>query len=226
MNTSTPDDSGRGAVLVAEPVAEGVTLLTLNRPDRRNALNAELRRALVDTLGELNDDDGCRAVVLTGAGGTFCAGFDLVELQGAESHEELFAEADAYHRAVHTFPKPLVAAVAGPAVAGGFDLALMCDVRLAQSDATFGQPQVKFGVPAAYELVRSVVAEPVARELCLTGKVFDAVEALRIGAVNAVVEAPVLEHAVSLATTIAGVPAAAQMKQTFVARQPDLFTGG
>ncbi len=221
---TTAEETDESTLLV-ESAAEGVTLLTLNRPHKRNALNAELRTALVDTLTGLAHDDECRAVVITGAGGTFCAGFDLDELAGAASQEELFAEADNYHRVVHTFPRPLVAAVAGPAVAGGFDLALMCDIRIAQPDARFGQPQVRFGVPAAFDLVRSVVAEPQARELCLTGQVIDAAEALRIGAVNAVVDEPCLDHALTMAAAIAAVPAATTMKQTFVARQPRLFGG-
>jgi len=209
-------------VLTSETAGDGVTLLTLDRPEKRNALNRELRLALADTLGTLADDDRCKVVVLTGAGGTFCAGFDLRELQQTDAPDELFADADAYHAAVHTFPKPLIAAIAGPAVAGGLDLALMCDVRIGQHDATFGQPQVKFGVPASYELLRSVVAEPVARELCLTGKVIDAPRAEQIGLVHDVVDSAI-DESMALATAIAAVPAAQSMKRQFVGAQPHIF---
>ncbi|MFQ5557365.1 MAG: enoyl-CoA hydratase/isomerase family protein [Acidimicrobiales bacterium] len=213
------------AVLTIESGGKGVTGLTLNRPERRNALDAALRGALTDTFAELADDDECRAVVLTGAGGCFCAGFDLDELRAAVSVDELFAEADRYHRAVHAFAKPIVVAIAGPAVAGGLDLALMGDIRIAAPDATFGQPQVKAGVPAAYDLLRSVVAEPVARELCLTGRVVDADEARRVGLVHRVVDPPCLDHALALAASVAAAPAATAMKQQFVASQPNLFDG-
>lgn len=211
------------AVLTNTPRGEGVTLLTLNRPDKRNALNTELRRALSETLAALADDELCQAVVLTGAGGTFCAGFDLHELRQAASPDAIFAEAELYHHAVHTFPKPIVAAIAGPAVAGGLDLALMCDIRLAKPDATFGQPQVKAGIPASYELLRSIVAEPIGRELCLTGRVIDAIEAERIGLVHRLFSGDILEEATALATSIAAVPAAGAMKRQFIATQPRLF---
>ena len=210
-------------VLKTEPAGDGVVLITLDRPHKRNALSAELRQELVTALASLADDDGCRVVVLTGAGGTFCAGFDLDELHGAADVASLFADADAYHGAVHNFPKPIIAAISGPAVAGGLDLALMCDIRIADGDARFGQPQVKFGVPAAYDLVRSVVAEPAARELCLTGRVIDAAEAERIGLVNQVVEDGSLLVALELAESIAAVPITQAIKQQILAAQPRLF---
>jgi len=212
------------APLRVEDRGDGVVLLTLDRPDRRNALSSELRGLLADTLGRLAADDDCRAVVLTGAGSTFCAGFDLGEIAEAESLEELFAEAEAYHHAVHTFPKPLVAAVGGPAVAGGMDLALMCDLRLAHAGATFGQPQVRAGIPAAYDLVRTVVPEPVARDLCLTGRVIDAAEALRVGLANRVVDGDdLLEQALELGALIAASPDAEAAKRRFIDAQPGLF---
>ena len=212
------------APLRVEDRGDGVVLLTLDRPDRRNALSGELRGLLADTLGRLAADDDCRAVVLTGAGSTFCAGFDLGEIAEAESLEELFAEAEAYHHAVHTFPKPLVAAVGGPAVAGGMDLALMCDLRLAHAGATFGQPQVRAGIPAAYDLVRTVVPEPVARDLCLTGRVIDAAEALRVGLANRVVDGDdLLEQALELGALIAASPDAEAAKRRFIDAQPGLF---
>lgn len=134
----------------------GVVVLTLSRPAARNALNAALRQALVDTVAELAADDTVAAVVLHGSGGTFCAGFDLKELAEASDPGAVFAHATTYHHAVYTFAKPLVAAVEGAAVAGGMDLALMCDLRVAAEDARFGQPQVRMGIPAAHDLLATV----------------------------------------------------------------------
>ena len=210
--------------LRTEVKGDGVVLLTLDRPDRRNALNAELRGLLADTLARLATDESCRAVVLAGNGPTFCAGFDLDEIRAAVSLETLFAEADAYHHAVHSFPKPIIAAIHGPAVAGGMDLALMCDLRIAGVEATFGQPQVKAGIPAAFDLVASVVAEPVARDICLTGRLFGATEALSMGMVNHLAEGDdLIEAALALATEIASSPASAAAKAQFLASQPQLF---
>ncbi|MDP7599222.1 MAG: enoyl-CoA hydratase/isomerase family protein [Acidimicrobiales bacterium] len=210
--------------LRTEVKGDGVVLLTLDRPDRRNALNAELRGLLADTLARLATDESCRVVVLAGNGPTFCAGFDLDEIRAAASLETLFAEADAYHHAVHSFPKPIIAAIHGPAVAGGMDLALMCDLRIAGVGATFGQPQVKAGIPAAFDLVASVVAEPIARDICLTGRLFGATEALSMGMVNHLAEGDdLIEAALALATEIASSPASAAAKAQFLASQPQLF---
>jgi enoyl-CoA hydratase len=212
-------------LLVVEHRGEGVVVVTLDRPEKRNALNAELRQALIDSLQELALDDGVRAVVLTGAGSTFCAGFDLEELMSAEQPAEIFTHANKYHEAVHTFAKPLIAAVEGAAVAGGMDLALMCDLRVVSTDAQFGQPQVRAGVPVAFELLATVIAEPAARELCLTGRVITSAEALSLGLIHRSTEpGAALDEAVAWAHEIADVAGAIGMKQTFVSAQPTLFT--
>ncbi len=212
-------------VLDVERRGDGVVVMALNRPDRRNALNEALRRAIIDMLHVLTTDDDARVVVICGAGTTFCAGFDLDELMAADDSAQVFAHATAYHHAVHTFTKPLIAAIEGSAVAGGMDLALLCDIRIAAADSRLGQPQVKMGVPAAFELLTTIVSEPVARELCLTGRVVDAAEALDIGLVHRVVEpGEALATAVALAAEIASVTGAPAMKRSFVAAQPTLFT--
>jgi enoyl-CoA hydratase len=214
-------------ILLTEHRADGVVVVTLNRPDKRNALNSELRQALIDTLHGLSSDDDVKALVLSGSGTTFCAGFDLDELMAADDPADLFTHATAYHSCVHTFDKPLLAAIEGAAVAGGMDLALMCDIRVAGSDAKFGQPQVKMGVPAAFDLLKTIVAEPVARELCMTGRVFGAEEALDMGLIQRSVEpGNALDVAVALAGEIAGVAGAIAMKRAFVSAQPELFADG
>ncbi|MDG2112420.1 MAG: enoyl-CoA hydratase/isomerase family protein, partial [Actinomycetota bacterium] len=158
--------------------SDGVRRLVLDRPERRNALSQGLRGAIVDALEVAGSDDEVRVVLIAAAGEHFCAGFDLKELAEAPDPAVLFADSGRYHHAVHTFPKPVVAAVNGSALAGGLDLALMCDVRVAAVGATFGQPQVRRGIPAAYELVAGVVGDAHARDLCLTGRIIDAHEAL------------------------------------------------
>ncbi len=206
-------------------VADGVALLTVNRPEKRNALSRALRGELVQRLDELAKSDEVRAVVLTGAGPVFCAGFDRSEFAEG-GMEEVFADATEYHRRVITFAKPLIAAVNGPALGGGCDLAAMCDFRLAAATALFGQPQVKFGAAAAYDLMRVVLGTGTAREMCLTGRTYDAEEALRIGLVNrVVVPEELVDAARTLAEEIASLPdgVAEAAKRGFVAGQPRLF---
>jgi len=206
-------------------VAAGAAVLTLNRPEKRNALSRALRDEIVERLDDLSKNGDARAVVLTGAGPVFCAGFDRSEFAGG-GMAEVFADATEYHRRVFTFPKPLIAAVNGPALGGGCDLAAMCDFRLAASSAVFGQPQVRFGAAAAYELMRAVVGAGAAREMCLTGRTLEAEEALRIGLVNRVLGADdLLEAADSLARDLATMPedVPESAKRGFVAHQPRLF---
>jgi enoyl-CoA hydratase/carnithine racemase len=205
--------------------ADAVGILTLNRPEKRNALSRALRAEIVACLDEAAASDAVRVVILTGAGPAFCAGFDRSEFTGA-GMEVVFLEANAYHRRVHRFEKPLIAAVNGPALGGGCDLAAMCDFRLAATTASFGQPQVRFGAPALYDLMRTVIGTGAAREMCLTGRSYEASEALSIGLVNRVVEPPALpEAARSIAREIASLPEglAAAIKNGFVASQPSLF---
>jgi enoyl-CoA hydratase len=204
---------------------EGIAYLRLDRPEKRNALSKELRDAIVAGLDGLERDDAVGVVVLTGAGPAFCAGFDRDELASGDPMA-VFAAANLYHRRVYRFGKPIVAAVNGAAVGGGCDLAAMCDVRLAAETATFGQPQVRLGIPAAYELMRSVIGAGAAREMCLTGRLYSAREALAIGLVQRVVPLTKLgEAAAELAREIASLPrgAAAAIKRGFVASQPRLF---
>ncbi len=205
--------------------ADGIGVLTLNRPEKRNALSRALRAEIVERLDELARSDDVRAVVLTAGGPAFCAGFDRSEFSES-GMEEVFAEAMEYHRRVYTFAKPVIAAVNGPALGGGCDLAAMCDVRFASTSAVFGQPQVRFGAAAAYDLMQTLVGTGAAREMCLTGRSYDAQEALRIGLVNRVL-APddLLDAARSLASELASLPEdmPESSKRGFVAHQPRLF---
>jgi enoyl-CoA hydratase len=205
--------------------ADGVATLTLDRAAKRNALSRALRHELVARLADLEKDDGVRAVILTGDGPVFCAGFDRSEFEGG-GMAEVFAEAALYHNRVYNFAKPLVAAVNGPALGGGCDLAAMCDVRLAAGTATFGQPQVRFGAAAAYDLMREVLPTGAAREMCLTGRIYSAAEAHSLGIVNAVHEPEaLLDAAGELAASIAALPHTLPVstKRQFLTHQPGLF---
>lgn len=211
-------------LLITEQPIEGVARLTLNRPKSKNALSQALRLELVAQLTVLAADESVEAVILTGAGDVFCAGFDLKEL-AAEDNSATFADAANYHRVVHRFPKPLIAAVNGPALAGGMDLALMCDVRLGTVNARFGQPQVRMGIPAAYDLVSSVVDESTARYLCLTGKVIDSDAALSRGILSErfTDDGQLQRETLDCAAAIAESKSGSSSKAAFLSRQPDLF---
>lgn len=201
---------------------EGTALITLNRPEKRNALSTALRQEIVSCLEEL-ENRGSGAVVLTGAGSMFCAGFDLSEFT-VDNMDQIFADAAIYHRKVHTFKRPLIAAVNGNAYAGGMDLAVMCDIRIAADSAAFGQPQVKMGIPAAYDLIRTLMPEAAAREICLTGRSVEAQEALVLGLVNRVVKGEdLMRETMLLAREVTASQASGAMKERFLSVQPDLF---
>ena len=178
--------------------ADGVATLTLQRPERKNALSVALRHRISEALDALAVDDGVRAVVLTGEGDVFSAGFDLDEFATAIENptfgDELWTSSDRYHRTVLQFPLPTVAAVNGPAVAGGFDLAVMCDIRIASETATFSHPEVTFG-DVVYAPLHDLVGGAVARDLCLTGRKVDAAEALDLRLVTRVVPSDDLARA-------------------------------
>ena len=196
---------------IATQVADdGVATLTLNRPDRRNALSIKLRDEITKQLDSWATDPAIRAVVLTGAGSTFCAGFDLDEFAQADLAPTIKDSSHRYHLAVWHFPKPLIAAINGPAVAGGMDLSALCDFRIASDTAIFGHPEIKFGAPPLFTPLQWIVGVGVARDLCLTGRRIDANEALRIGLVNAVSEpARLLDDALAMARSIIEAPQAA-----------------
>ena len=177
-------------LLRIEGPIDGIATVTLDRPDKRNALSIALRDEISDALDVLAEDPSVRVLVLTGAGSVFCAGFDLQEFQVDTPgfQDRLWASSDRYHRTVLTFPLPVVAAINGPALAGGFDLAVMADLRVAADTAAFAHPEVTFG-DVVYGPLHDLVGGAVARDLCFTGRRIDAAEALRLGVVTEVVPA-------------------------------------
>lgn len=178
-----------------------VLVLTLNRPDQRNALNGELADALAAALTELDADDGLTAGVLTGNGKNFCAGMDLKEFATKGPPAAL---GPIFEKGCQ---KPLIGAVHGPVFAGGFELALICDLLVAAEDAKFGVPEVARGLLAAGgALIRLPARLPysVAMELALTGDPIDAEQAKAYGLVSRVVpQAEVVDGALALAERIA-----------------------
>lgn len=185
----------------------GVLIATLNRPAARNAVNGDLAAGVAAALDELDGDDDLRAGVITGAGGTFCAGMDLKAFVG-EGREAVFIPGRGFGGIVQGPPeKPLIAAVEGYALAGGFEIALSCDLIVAARDAKFGIPEVKRSlVAAAGGLLRLPKRIPyhVAMEFALTGDHVEAARAYELGVVNRLTEpGAALDAAVELAERIA-----------------------
>jgi enoyl-CoA hydratase len=165
---------------------DGVASLTLNRAEKKNALSIALRDEMSEALDALAGNDAVKTVVITGAGDVFSSGFDLREFQQPEVSDQLWASSDRFHATVLQFPLPLVAAVNGPAIAGGFDLAVMCDLRVAADTARFAHPEIEFG-DVVYGPLHDLVGGAVARELCFTGRVVEAHEAEALRLVSSVV---------------------------------------
>jgi enoyl-CoA hydratase len=173
-------------------------VLTLNRPEKRNALSIALRDAISDALDEIERDPTMKCVVFTGAGPVFSAGFDLSEFTKAASDDafmtQLWASSDRYHDRVLRFPLPTIAAINGPALAGGFDLAVCCDLRIATTTAKFAHPERTFG-DVVYGPLHDLVGGAVARELAIGGRELRAEDALALHLVGGVVGPEELEAA-------------------------------
>jgi E-phenylitaconyl-CoA hydratase len=203
---------------VTEPVLlverwDWVTTLTLNRPERRNAINDELRDALVSALTEADADSGTRVVVLTGAGTAFCSGVDLADgAPGGDGAARGEAPGNPPDRPpvaapFWDFSKPIIAALNGPAVGGGLEIALACDIRICAEEARFGLTELKIGsLPgsAGTQLLPRVVGLGNAARMLFTGDLMDAERARDIGLVSDVVPAAeLLTRAKVLAERIA-----------------------
>jgi enoyl-CoA hydratase len=186
------------SVLLAEDRGR-TRLLTLNRPQRRNALDTELLRALEAGFAAAEVDDGVDVIVLTGADPAFCGGVDLRELEERGRPPEMGAP-------LAGVSKPVIGAVNGPAITGGLELALMCDLLVASERAIFGDTHGRLGLlPGWGQMTRlpAAVGTRRATELLLTSRTLDADEALAIGLVNAVaLHAETLPRALALATAI------------------------
>lgn len=191
-------------------VQGGIGTIFLNRPERRNAISIEMRREISTCLKDWRESETVGAVILTGNGEAFSAGFDLGEFKQPTLYNEIYETSARYHRDIWYFPKPTIAAVNGPALAGGFDLAKLCDIRLCSKTALFGHPEIKFGIPPLLTPLRWIIGEGLARDLCLTGRRIDAAEAHRAGLVSEVTDGnKLLERAREMAAAILEAPMSA-----------------
>ena len=203
-----------GYEFVLYETGDRIATITLNRPDQMNALSPDLERELHEALDEADADGGVRAIVVTGAGRAFSAGYDLGrEREAPETTRDAllrWTETDTKHveHMMHLMEldKPIVAAVNGWALGGGFWYSLACDITIASEQATFGQPEVRMISNTSF-LFPALVGWKEAHRYALTGDHFDAREALRIGAVNEVVpHDQLMERARAMAARLALVP--------------------
>ena len=193
---------------------EGIAIITLNRPDRLNALSFKLKEEVTAVFDEIEQDDQIKVVILTGGEKAFSAGADIKERSTIQVGQSQFffaqrKSADFYTR-IERFEKPVIGAVSGVAVGGGCELALVCDLRIVSETARFGLPEVKLGmIPAAGGTQRlpRIIGKARAKELIFTGDFIDAQEAYRCGLVNKVVPVErLMEEARTLAKKLIGNP--------------------
>jgi enoyl-CoA hydratase len=191
-----------GDILVLEDRRGPAAWLTLNRPDKLNALSYGLVHELREAVRRVADDDEVKVVVVTGAGRAFSAGFDLSEeaasrVEGAEQWRRILADDVALTLELWSLPKPTIAAVRGWCIAGACELAMACDMIVAADDARFGEPEIRYGSGPVTLLMPFLLGQKKTNELLLTGDVIDAAEAERLGLVNRVVHEDELEDAVA-----------------------------
>jgi enoyl-CoA hydratase len=208
---------------------DGVAIITINRPDRLNALNDHVIDELADVADRLATEPGLKGAILTGAGKAFVAGADISDLarRGPFDGKELALRGQAALRRLETCGKPVIAAVNGFALGGGCELAMACHLRIASENAKFGQPEVKLGLTPGYggtQRLPRLVGKGVALQLILTGEIIDAQEAKRIGLVNRVVPADRLlgEAEAMLRTILSMAPLAVRLALEAVERGLDM----
>ncbi len=195
-----------------ELIAEKVALLTLNRPEKKNALSVAMRYEISSCLKDWRDSPDVGVVIINGAGGTFSAGFDLKEFGQTKLFEELYKSSSQYHRDVWYFPKPIIVAAQNHCFGGGFDLATLSDIRICSDNTLFGHPEIKFGAPTLFTPLRWIIGNGMARDLCLTGRTIGSQEAYRLGLVSEIVKDDILlERASQIAKTLLEAPMATLM---------------
>lgn len=193
---------------------DNVAVLTINRPEKYNALNDEVVAEISSAMDELGADDEVRAIVITGAGDkAFISGADVGMLRDLETSRDAVANSrrgQAMTLKVENLAKPVIAAINGFALGGGLELAMACDIRLASDTARLGQPEVGLGLNPGYggtQRLPRLVGKGMAKLLILTGDMIEAHEALRIGLVEKVVpQAELVDEAKALATKLATMP--------------------
>ena len=184
-------------------VRDGVLIITINRPEAKNAMNKAAAEGIAAALDQLDSDDNLRVGIITGAGGTFCSGMDL---KGFLRGESPTVPGRGFGGITEKGPvKPLIAAVEGYALAGGMELMVSCDLIVANSGAKFGIPEAKRGLAAAaggLMKLPDMIPQKIAMELALTGDFIDTTRAYGLGLVNRVTDGPALDAALELAKAI------------------------
>lgn len=214
------------AEIVLEQVGAGVALLRLNRPQQLNALSMSVRELLAEHIRRLSADTATRCIVIAGNEKAFAAGADIGELANRTVLDESFDKSRVAWHAIEACPKPIIAAINGFALGGGFELALHCDIIIAGEGATIGQPEVRLGImPGAGGTQRFLRAAGkfASMRWLLTGDRMPASEALRLGLISEVVaDQEVVPHALALAAKIAGLaPLAVRAIKEVVTIGPD-----
>lgn len=191
-------------------MADGIATITLYRPDKRNALSPELLRELSGCLDEASDNSEVAALIITGGENVFSAGMDvseMVKLSSSEIHSFWTSGYNRTYEKIYNFRVPVIAAVAGYSLAGGFDMAISCDFRIASETAKFGQLEVNVGLTPGIERLWRLVGLSRAKYLGLTGEIIDVKEAYRIGLVDRIVKAnELVKEARAFATKFVGKP--------------------
>lgn len=177
--------------LVVE-VEDNIAILTLNRPEAHNAISMAMRRQLGEALDAINSDEAVRAAILTGVGKSFCVGVDLKERKSMSAKEvsQLREKGPVNQMKIINLTKPVIAAINGYCLAGGMELALACDIRIASEDAAFGLPEITLGIipgGGGTQLLPRLIGDSMARQMILTGERIDAAAAERYGLVSKVV---------------------------------------
>ena len=210
-------------LLIEEPI-DGVAQLRINRPNKRNALNLFIKNAIADSLEAWRENDRVRVVLLSGEGPDFAAGSDLNDLAAWTSGDHAQLRTNRMWEALQEFPKPIVAAVSGRAWGGGCELAMACDLIVADQTASFAQPEVRLGVsPGAGGVQRLVrlVGRAIAMRMVLTGEALTCAEAWRSGLLSDVVETGALSRGLTLANKISAMPESAVQAIKELARVAD-----
>lgn len=202
QDTGTLGSETHTMSVITTNTQDGVTTVTLNRPKQLNALSYDLRQGIAETFTWLKDDDATRVIILTGAGRAFCAGLDLKEL-GQEGFSKPAVDV---HGAVREVGKPIIGAINGFAVTGGFEIALMCDILIGSSNAAFADTHVRMGVVPGWGLsqkLSTLIGVSRAKEMSFSANYLDAETAERWGLLNRVVTPEaLLDHCEKLAREI------------------------
>ena len=192
-------------IIVEKKVEDKIGIITMNRPDVRNAINQTMRKELMQAFVSLGADPKVRAIILTGGSKIFAAGGDLAVMVTKTIFEQLYRSSSTFDVTfqMERTPKPIIAAIAGFALGGGCELAMGCDIRIAAKSARFGQTEINVGIiPGSGGTVRltRLVGIGKSKELVMSGKIIGAEEACRINLVNAVVdEEKLMEEAIAMA---------------------------